>query len=78
MTHSDHSGDAPGGEPERPRAGQRGGSPSAISGALRRDPHPGPQHWGGPRPRRSEPRPLPRFRLGGPPENRSGQAGRST
>ncbi|MEU3020794.1 MULTISPECIES: hypothetical protein [unclassified Nocardiopsis] len=37
---------------------QRGGSPSAISGALKKAPHPGPQHWGGPRPRRSEPERL--------------------
>ncbi|MBQ1081206.1 hypothetical protein [Nocardiopsis sp. B62] len=34
---------------------QRGGSPSAISGALKKDPQPGPQHWGGPRPRRADP-----------------------
>ncbi|GHC77645.1 hypothetical protein GCM10007079_15000 [Nocardiopsis terrae] len=43
-------------EPARTaRARQRGGSPSAISGALKKDPQPGPQHWGGPRPRRAEP-----------------------
>lgn len=35
---------------------QRGASPSAIAGALNRDPQPGPQHWGGPRPKRAEPR----------------------
>ncbi|GAA1099278.1 hypothetical protein [Nocardiopsis metallicus] len=45
----------PEGEPERARGRQRGGSPSAISGALKKDPQPGPQHWGGPRPRRAEP-----------------------
>ncbi len=39
----------------RTGARQRGGSPSAISGALKKDPQPGPQHWGGPRPRRAEP-----------------------
>jgi hypothetical protein len=46
-------------EPDREstpaRGRQRGGSPSAISEALKRDPQPGPQHWGGPRPRRPEP-----------------------
>ncbi|GAA1469630.1 hypothetical protein NE857_30140 [Nocardiopsis exhalans] len=42
-------------EPARARGRQRGGSPSAISGALKKDPQPGPQHWGGPRPRRAEP-----------------------
>lgn len=37
----------------------RGGSPSAISEALHRTPHPGPQHWGGPRPpRRAQPDPF--------------------
>ena len=35
---------------------QRGASPSAIADALNRDPQPGPQHWGGPRPKRAEPR----------------------
>ncbi|MEU3306924.1 calcium-binding protein [Nocardiopsis sp. NPDC055551] len=50
----------------RSRGRQRGGSPSAIASALSRDPHPGPQHWGGPRPRRAEPevffpRRFPRF-----------------
>ncbi|WP_087096473.1 calcium-binding protein [Nocardiopsis sp. JB363] len=39
----------------RTRGRQRGGSPSAIASALSRDPHPGPQHWGGPRPRRADP-----------------------
>lgn len=53
-------------EPARPKGRQRGGSPSAISGALKKDPQPGPQHWGGPRPRRAEadvffPRKFPRF-----------------
>ncbi|AFR08699.1 MULTISPECIES: hypothetical protein [Nocardiopsis] len=37
------------------RGRQRGGSPSAIASALTRDPQPGPQHWGGPRPRRAKP-----------------------
>ncbi|WP_051049586.1 hypothetical protein [Nocardiopsis ganjiahuensis] len=53
-------------EPAGTRGRQRGGSPSAISEALKKDPQPGPQHWGGPRPRRAEPdvffpRKFPRF-----------------
>ena len=39
----------------RARGRHRGGSPSAIAEALTKDPQPGPQHWGGPRPRRAEP-----------------------
>ncbi|WP_116246263.1 calcium-binding protein [Nocardiopsis sp. FIRDI 009] len=52
-------------EDGRTRTRQRGGSESAIARALHRDPHPGPQHWGGPRPRRVERDPffnLPRHR----------------
>ncbi|MFV2196502.1 hypothetical protein [Nocardiopsis sp. LOL_012] len=55
MAEAERSDD---GEPPRPRGRQRGASPSAISGALHRTPHPGPQHWGGPRPRRAERDPL--------------------
>ncbi|WP_017603333.1 hypothetical protein [Nocardiopsis alkaliphila] len=42
-------------ESGRTRGRRRGGSPSAIAAALTKDPQPGPQHWGGPRPRRPEP-----------------------
>lgn len=70
-----HEGDArdegpdEGGEPgQRPR--QRGGSDSAIAGALHRTPHPGPQHWGGPRPRKATPDPFFSIRLGPPPKRR--------
>ena len=40
------------------RSRQRGASPAAIAGALHRTPHPGPQHWGGPRPRKADPDPF--------------------
>src|SRR5699024_12306153 len=46
--------------PSSPGSRPRGGSPSAIAEARQRTPHPGPQHWGGPRPRRS-PQPDPFF-----------------
>ncbi|WP_017613242.1 hypothetical protein [Nocardiopsis salina] len=43
-----------GGTGDNNRARPKGGaSPSAIAGALSRTPHPGPQHWGGPRPRKA-------------------------
>ncbi|MFL1438595.1 calcium-binding protein [Nocardiopsis protaetiae] len=62
----DHD-DAP--RPEtRPR--QRGGSPAAIAEALHRTPHPGPQHWGGPRPRKAEPDPFFSSTLVPPPGER--------
>ncbi|MBR8742307.1 calcium-binding protein [Nocardiopsis sp. MG754419] len=56
-------------EDDRARGRHRGGSPSAIAAALTRDPQPGPQHWGGPRPRRTQPdtlfpRTFPRFAPG--------------
>lgn len=55
-------------EPEPPpRSRQRGGSPAAIAGALHRTPHPGPQHWGGPRPRKADPDPFFSSKLVPPP-----------
>ncbi|GAB2516924.1 calcium-binding protein [Nocardiopsis aegyptia] len=54
MTHADQPRD--GQSQDQPR--QRGASTSAIAGALQRTPHPGPQHWGGPRPRRKPPEPF--------------------
>lgn len=57
-------------EGEGPPVRRRGASPSAIAGALHRVPHPGPQHWGGPRPRKAEPDPFFPRRLGPPPEPR--------
>ncbi|NYH52073.1 MULTISPECIES: calcium-binding protein [Nocardiopsis] len=70
MTHAEHAQDEQHGGPDRPLNRQRGGSPSAIAGALHRTPHPGPQHWGGPRPRKTEPDPFFPKRLGPPPESR--------
>ncbi|WP_460771968.1 calcium-binding protein [Nocardiopsis nanhaiensis] len=57
-------------EGDRRMGQQRGGSPSAISGALKRDPHPGPQHWGGPRPRRVDRDPFLSSALRPPPGRR--------
>ncbi|MFD6096733.1 calcium-binding protein [Nocardiopsis flavescens] len=57
-------------EPRGRTARQRGGSPAAISGALSRTPHPGPQHWGGPRPRKAERDPFFSGRLVPPPGER--------
>ncbi|MDT0329013.1 calcium-binding protein [Nocardiopsis lambiniae] len=54
----------------RARSRQRGGSPSAIAAALHRPPHPGPQHWGGPRPRKVEPDPFFSSSLVPPPGER--------
>lgn len=49
----------------------RGGSPSAIAEALHRTPHPGPQHWGGPRPhRRAQTDPFFSSTLTPPPRTR--------
>ncbi|MFD6950956.1 calcium-binding protein [Nocardiopsis sp. TSRI0078] len=70
MTHAQHSRDEQAEEQDRSPGRQRGGSPSAIAGALHRTPHPGPQHWGGPRPRKMEPDPFFPRRLGPPPEHR--------
>jgi len=60
MTHADHADDelAEGVEEDGPGPRQRGGSASAIANALHRTPHPGPQHWGGPRPRKATPDPF--------------------
>ncbi|WP_436886198.1 calcium-binding protein [Nocardiopsis dassonvillei] len=52
------------------RQRQRGGSPAAIAGALHRTPHPGPQHWGGPRPRKADPDPFFSSKLTPPPGER--------
>ena len=50
------------------RARSKGGaSPSAIAGALHRTPHPGPQHWGGPRPHKTPREPLFSAKLTPPP-----------
>lgn len=70
MAHAEHFRDERSGEPGRTTARQRGGSPAAIAGALHRTPHPGPQHWGGPRPRKTDPDPFFPNRLGPPPERR--------
>lgn len=73
MTRAQHSGDERQEESEeevRPPTRQRGASPSAIAGALHRTPHPGPQHWGGPRPRKTESDPFFPRRLGPPPPRR--------
>lgn len=42
-------------ETGRTRGRQRGGSPAAIAAALTKAPQPGPQHWGGPRPKKAKP-----------------------
>lgn len=56
------------GPEENNRGRPKGGaSPSAIAGALHRTPHPGPQHWGGPRPRRAPREPLFSGKLTPPP-----------
>lgn len=56
MADQSRSGDHTGADSRgRPRGGA---SPSAIAGALHRTPHPGPQHWGGPRPRKTDPDPF--------------------
>ncbi|GAA0991284.1 MULTISPECIES: calcium-binding protein [Nocardiopsis] len=74
MTDGDHAPDeGPDGDEETgPPSRQRGGSASAIANALHRTPHPGPQHWGGPRPRKADPDPFFTTRLGPPPKRRRG------